>query len=429
MIQLKQEEEQKEQEGQVKPSDSPISDQPGSQTESEPPEELKKITGKIVHDLISGKSVALKGKWGIGKTYCVKKWIEKDPQIQKKEFIYVSLWRHQSIHDIEMELLGSVMKFISNRKKDGKEVTGIAEEIPGVDISVKNLVGLGERVWREMTIKKIGENYILCFDDFERLDKNLRNNFLGWVNYLKEHRKVKILLVFNDKKLDREQMQETGRIKYYCEYFSKAVDTEYEYAPTKNFLVDVVFKNEKENLKEEHRAIKEYLEEEVSLEGMINIHILRQIKLYWSEILEVLDSEFKKGNIDWQISWLGQELMTAVVYQCEELFNEDINQDTKEQKILHQVRKLLAFHSYYHDITKLLKKGCLTKIETETFMRSIKERMNAWNDPEKDFSVFNLLRRTTQQNRQLMQQDPLKITSFLLKRMEQHSYNYSLILL
>ena len=383
-------EEQKEKEGQAKPSDSPTFN---SQAKSGSPEALKDITENIVRDLTSEdptvKSVALKGKWGVGKTHYVEKCIQKHiEKIPEKKFIYVSLWGKKSVHDIETELLGSVLKFISNRKQIVKDVPGLVEQIFGVGISIKKLVGWGEEIWREMTVKNIGKNHILCFDDFERLDKKLRNDFLGWMNHFTEHQHVKVLLVFNDEKLDREQMEETGRTKHYREYFEKAVDIEYEYVPDKNSQVDIVFGDD-----EKHNAIKEYLKQEVALKGMTNIRIFQKIKLYWQKVFEILNPTFNSVQ---QRHWIndrrGGEVMTAVVYQCEELFNKDINRATKEQNILHQVRKLLASHSYYHDIAKLIGNGYLSEQERQNFIDNIKNRIANMIGDQAERKIFNFLR-------------------------------------
>ncbi len=408
--------------------DSLLSAWSGSPTEVKLPEALKDITENIIRNLTSEdptvKSVALKGKWGIGKTYYVEKYIQTHREIQKKKFIYVSLWGHESIHDIEMELLGSTFNFLPKKLKARKSSDKLTQKISEFHSFAKGVVDLGAEVLRRIWIGKLGPEHILCFDDFERLDKKLRNDFLGWMNRFTEHQHVKVLLVFNDEKLDREQMQETGKTKHYREYFEKVVDIEYEYVPDKNSQVDIVFDED-----EKYNAIKDYLKKEVALEGMTNIRIFQKIKLYWSRVHEILDSEFKENDrANWQTLWRGQELMTAVVYQCEKLFNKDINRDTEEQKMLHRVRKLLASHSYYHDIAKLLKNGFLTQAEKERFIKNIDDNWNEYSQDEvkANKEVFRFLRKTKKEDQQIFGQDPLSVSKRILKFMDDHKYKFSL---
>ena len=387
--------------------DSPMSDQPDSQPEPKVPEDLKKITKNIICNLTSEdptvKSVALKGKWGVGKTHYIKKIIQTRSAIQEKKFIYVSLWGKKSIPDVEAELVSSVLKFLSDRKEARKHLAGLMKKIPYFGILAKSAIGFGEEIWREMTIKNLGEHHILCFDDFERLDKNLRNDFLGWMNHFTEHQKVKVLLVFNDEKLDKEQMQETGKTNHYREYFEKVVDIEYEYVPDKNSQVDIVFGED-----EKYDAIKNYLKKEVALEGMTNIRIFHKIKLYWQKVFEILSLEFnsvQQGH--WINDWLGDEVMTSVVYQCEELFNKDFSRDTEEQNILHQVRKLLASHAYYHDIAKLLKNGYLTDKENQKLIGNFGSRMGMIKTHRPDQIVFEFLRKVDNQKQVEMTRDQI----------------------
>ncbi|WP_291654064.1 P-loop NTPase fold protein [Clostridium sp.] len=56
-------------------------------------------------------AVMLKGKWGCGKTWFIKRFIEKvisDKKLKKSELVYISVYGVQNIEQLEMEFIKAI---------------------------------------------------------------------------------------------------------------------------------------------------------------------------------------------------------------------------------------------------------------------------------------------------------------------------------
>ncbi|WP_030005898.1 hypothetical protein [Picosynechococcus sp. NKBG042902] len=73
---------------------------------------------------------------------------------------------------------------------------------------------------------KFVENFLICFDDLERKEKHISGaSILGLISQLKEEKKCKIILIYNDQELDSETEEQIN------EYREKVVDLDLTYQP------------------------------------------------------------------------------------------------------------------------------------------------------------------------------------------------------
>lgn len=74
---------------------------------------------------------------------------------------------------------------------------------------------------------KLVDNFLICFDDIERMEDDITaSSILGLISGLKEEKNCKIVLIYNDEKLDDAHAKEIN------EYREKVVDIELTYNPS-----------------------------------------------------------------------------------------------------------------------------------------------------------------------------------------------------
>ena len=193
---------------------------------------------------------ALTGTWGVGKTFALKNVIdefkkENDTKKYLDDYAYVSLFGLKEIKDIESKIVVSLTKEEINdlSQKQTSKKQSICESIEyyfkkslkwikNFIIYIKNFIksfsdthfnkirfftGLAELIFINRMIK----NKIICFDDFERTSIDTQE-LLGFLQDLKEERNCKIILIYNQEKLD-------NRKKDFDRYREKVIDKHFDY--------------------------------------------------------------------------------------------------------------------------------------------------------------------------------------------------------
>jgi hypothetical protein len=196
------------------------------------------VVKSVVRDfLLSGSSeiLAIKGAWGVGKTFAWNQMLrELKHDIKLEHYSYVSLFGITSIADLRIAILAKAIP-----------VSEIGERISAKAINEHWLTfgkGLLSRSLQALKDTPLARNWagaidsiapmlvgdaLICIDDFERLnEKNLSSDaLLGFISSLKEERGCKVVLIFNQEQLgDKEAV--------YKNYREKVVDTEVVFAPT-----------------------------------------------------------------------------------------------------------------------------------------------------------------------------------------------------
>lgn len=182
--------------------------------------------------------LALKGAWGVGKTYAWSKLVlECKDNIPLPNYCYVSLFGVSTIAELRTAIFTKTQavkrlgvrldaETINNEwldlvgeqtKKFFRFGSGIIKELPyGKNITV----GL------ETLAPHFIRSTIVCLDDFERLAAGTikAEEILGLISELKEEKNCKIVLIFNEEKLSNKDI--------YTKYREKVVDIELLYDPT-----------------------------------------------------------------------------------------------------------------------------------------------------------------------------------------------------
>lgn len=220
--------------------------------------------------------IAIKGNWGVGKTFFWNKF--KEENLKEKPYAYVSLFGKDSISDIKKDVIIQIsvkdkhLSTVSEKIKDIKTTFGFKEDDSNFGLS-------GSVINAAMSLfqKKEFKDVVICIDDFERKSSKLDiKDILGYLSQLKEQFGCQIVLILNEDKISNDDGT-------YKDYKEKIVDFEYTYNPSVEEAYKII-ENELLNFKIE---FKEYCNK-VNLN---NIRIMKKIVRVLNRLNENIDFE------------------------------------------------------------------------------------------------------------------------------------------
>jgi hypothetical protein len=217
--------------------------------------------------------IAIKGDWGVGKTYSWKKFLneaKQHDQITLNRYSYVSLFGINSLEVFKHAIFENAI----SKEMIGEEasITTFAENAFSIigKVGRKSILDIfkGTPILKGFspTIESLAFLYlnetIICIDDLERRGENLKiKDVLGLVSLLKEQKKCKIVLLLND---DEEGLDD------YKKYREKVIDTELKFAPTATECTSIAY--------EGNDYVYETLVELTKNLNIKNIRILKKIE-------------------------------------------------------------------------------------------------------------------------------------------------------
>lgn len=253
-------------------------------------------------------AILLRGKWGCGKTFFVKKWLsvfEKKSKHPTNENtielkpIYVSLFGMKCINDIKTAIDRCVNPFFYSKKgKTLKNAWRIASKIAfktELDLNDDNksetsfsgtLDSLS--LFSKSDEKNVTGVRFLIFDDIERSQISMKQ-LLGFINYFVEHCDCHVVVVGEDTYLEEDNFSELQNFK------EKVVGREFEIKPDINSAVDSFIRQPMMDVK--------FLEPEVDTirdcfvcTGYNNLRLLRQSLLDFSILLSEIPNDLVHQN-------------------------------------------------------------------------------------------------------------------------------------
>jgi len=259
--------------------------------------------------------IAIKGLWGIGKTFSWNKFLleAKDKnKIALEKYSYVSLFGINSIDQLKRSVFENIVSKgdigiepnIETFKKSAFDIikklgiNGIkSNENENTDKGnrtlPKNILAFLKSKFKKSinSISKVSyvqdfapaidalsflsiSKTIICIDDLERKGAELSlRDILGWISLLKESKKCKVIILFNDKEDNLEE---------YKKYREKAVDIELLFDPTSEECCDIAINNDSW----EFQLLKKML---IALD-IKNIRVIKKIERLINIIIPLLDS-------------------------------------------------------------------------------------------------------------------------------------------
>lgn len=171
-------------------------------------------------------AIMLKGAWGAGKTYYWNNALRRDietidsPVIinegaVKYRAVHVSLFGIENLNGLIMRMTRA--KYISSDKKWVNNIVTLAEAAAKnlakrADIEGEELTSLLS-IFKDVDLKR----FVFCFDDLERLKKELLLEVLGYINTLIEDEKIKVIVLCNEDELIKKLSDESNDYLAYKE--------------------------------------------------------------------------------------------------------------------------------------------------------------------------------------------------------------------
>ncbi|MCW4438078.1 KAP family NTPase [Vibrio splendidus] len=222
--------------------------------------------------------LAIKGDWGVGKTYSWEKYIEEfKSECALKSYSYVSLFGINSIAELKQTTFLNTIdtKRIGeapNIKGYSKKVADLVKDtkIPYVS---KYVGGIGSLI---NSVSQLAMNKtIICFDDLERHSKGITiKDFMGLVSFFKEQKGCKVVLLLNEEAGD-------DTFKDYRKYKEKIVDRQLHFEPTAEQCFDIMFADDFE--------FRDYVRDCCIGLNIKNKRVIRKIVEHTNEFLELVD--------------------------------------------------------------------------------------------------------------------------------------------
>ena len=159
-------------------------------------------------------AIALTGEWGIGKTHFWKSFYKNNhDKFKIGKYSYVSLFGIDSLESFKYQI--AINTHDTNQEKDDlSPLKKIFSYLIGkIDFPKLESKGFSLSITQSMINNMISNsinNTVICIDDFERKsDKLDTREIMGIVNFLKEEKKCKIIMILHeDKSRDLEVFRE-----------------------------------------------------------------------------------------------------------------------------------------------------------------------------------------------------------------------------
>jgi hypothetical protein len=251
-------------------------------------------------------AVMLKGKWGCGKTFFIKNWLEnntggnsdEDENLISIKPIYISLYGMNSIMDIRSALDREINPFFYS--KSGKVITSLAKIAGKVILKTNfNITGDGKDDTsfsgsldslalfnsKDDVIK--GVKFII-FDDIERCQIEMKQ-LLGFINYFVEHCSCHVIIIGDDTHLENEDGNQLNEFK------EKTVGREFEIKPDTEAAIDYFLSEVPDSSILNFE--RDFIIKCFHATGNENLRILRQCLCDFKAQLALVDSEpIEDGN-------------------------------------------------------------------------------------------------------------------------------------
>lgn len=249
--------------------------------------------------------LAISGPWGIGKTFTWNKFLEEERgQIALEKYSYVSLFGINSLDSLKSSIFEqTISRKLIGKEPDYETFLENAKEVlysKGVNLIplIKDYLATKgfAKLIDSASLLYIGKT-IICIDDFERKGEDLAlRDVLGLVSMLKEQRKCKMVLIFNNEAFENDDSKE------YEKFREKAIDVELMFDLSPSECSELALSGDS--------SLKKKLRHYTSKLGINNIRILKKI-----ERLAVLAEKILHENYEPEV--LNQVLHSLVLFcQC-----------------------------------------------------------------------------------------------------------------
>ncbi|MBD5416996.1 MAG: AAA family ATPase [Desulfovibrio sp.] len=152
-------------------------------------------------------AVQLQGKWGSGKTWFIRKYIDKK-DIGNQPFCYVSLFGIEQLKEIDSQILSQTNKILAKSQLLSRLAGDIIEKCTPA-INRDNI----DKLWEFLRdLCKIPKNLVLVLDDLERSRIPL-DLVLGYVSDKLDQVGIKVILLCDQEQIPDQEKEKFSRFK------------------------------------------------------------------------------------------------------------------------------------------------------------------------------------------------------------------------
>lgn len=181
-------------------------------------EEILNCIEDYINNETYSNAILLDGEWGSGKTFFTKeKIIPMIKEKTNKKVIYISTYGLKEESDLNKKIYFEILNenIPSNEKidiikKGGQIILSGAKVVKDI-LSLPNISS--ENIATFINLFQNIENYVMFFDDIERCQMPI-NEILGCINEFVEHKKVKVVIIANEKEIIKNNLLNNIEDKY-----------------------------------------------------------------------------------------------------------------------------------------------------------------------------------------------------------------------
>lgn len=245
-------------------------------------------------------SFLLTGGWGSGKTHFIETFITEYNEKSKGKIIKISLFGLSKTSHIDEKIFQELHPFLSHKytKLAGNVLKGALKLGLKLDLNGDNKsestvgVSLDKINFNELfSTSEENNEIIIVLDDLERTDIPLKE-VLGYINYLVEISKAKVIIIANESKLlsKNEENDEHKKIeRVYEEFKEKVIGKTFE---VKHDFDDVLSIFLKESKYEKLIDFKHIIKHVYSLSSFQNLRNIKQAILDFDYLVSILDKKY-----------------------------------------------------------------------------------------------------------------------------------------
>ncbi|WP_273834015.1 P-loop NTPase fold protein [Serratia marcescens] len=262
-----------------------------------------------------GYAILLKGKWGTGKTWFIKRTLSKykDHAKKKDKYLYISLYGMTNFDDIDNEFFKQLHPVLSSKTMDvvGKVAKGLLRTSLKIDLDGHNSVNVSPQMpnFELPDFLKDTSEFLIVFDDLERASIPLES-IMGYINHFVEQQGRKVIIIANEDEIfdadEKTKIKETKNAQSasggdtkttaYRRIKEKLIGKTFEVKPNfdgalKNFITEIGSDTAREYYSKNLRVISDiYHESEYK-----NLRHLKQALWDFEILLSHLNKSFLKN--------------------------------------------------------------------------------------------------------------------------------------
>ncbi|WP_413171713.1 P-loop NTPase fold protein [Anabaena azotica] len=258
--------------------------------------------------------LAVKGKWGVGKTHLVRNLLDNQ---RKNDYLYASIFGISSIEHLKARIFANyqknqlkpiqnVVEFLNRNSVRLEKPQKLDFELSGekpqkLDFGLSgSLLTIGGDLLLEILFNlNVNGKSIICIDDLERKSQLPLKDIFGFVEYLVQDLKCKIILIYNEDELEKDSQTALET------YREKVIDKEFNLNPTVEENLDFIFKDSSD---------MDVIKEVFKKAGTNNIRVIRKTKWLIDEFIPLMQ--------DWEESLRHQIIRNIMVINIAKLDTE-----------------------------------------------------------------------------------------------------------